>query len=163
MISVPSHREFPLIERKRQSENPENAGHCAHGGPACLLFSTGCIEMESIRCDARRVTRRLLDNSPTRIKASCLQDAIKNVCGTFPSSLGHGEFPLLFSLLTTLAVSVSKNKRRRPLTNNFVFPRIADEAPGFPLACQLHLPQPTCRKPSMKKRTGRSKGALDGT
>ncbi len=96
--------------------------------PGGSAFQHLCIEMESIRCDAQRVTRRLLDNSPHAVKASWLQDAIENVCGTFPLSLGHGEFPLLFSVLTTLVVSVLKNK-----------------------------------KPSLKKRTGRSKGDLDGT
>jgi hypothetical protein len=39
----------------------------------------------------------------------------------------------------------------RPLANNFVFHQIADKAPGFPLACQLHLPKRRTRKPSLKK------------
>jgi hypothetical protein len=55
------------------------------------------------------------------IKAGCLQDGIENVCGTFPSSLGHGEFPFLFSVSTTLAVSVLSNERRRRPGNRFSF------------------------------------------
>ena len=50
--------------------------------------------------------------------------------------------------LTLLTLNAGAN---RPLANNFVFHQIADEAPGFPLACQLHLPKRRTRKPSLKK------------
>src|ERR1700746_2656894 len=96
---------------------------------------------------------------PMRIKASCLQDAIENVCGTFPSSLGHGEFPLLFSVLRTLAVSVLKNKRRRTSDELLCLSANCGRSSWLPFGMSVALAPTDVQEPSMKKRTGRSKGA----
>jgi len=45
--------------------------------------------------------------------------------------------------------STLKSRANDSLANDFVFQQIADEAPGFPLACQLHLPTRTSRSAAL--------------